>query len=297
MLATVTTLLPLTAAAQDLVSAPSADRSDATTSTDAQPAPRTPPKDELPQWRYVVGLATSFAPDTLGASSHQWKARPLWAMRVGRVRIATSRAAALLAFATNEPPTSGASAELFSAGDMRLRAALRYDQGRDELGSVDQRPGLPEVRPTLRLRLLLSKPLATGFGASINVTQDILGRDQGATAGIDFGHSRMVGAATEWGASAGLTAANADYMQSHFGLTAEQGMQGGWAPHTPGAGLRDVHVSTGLTTALTPSWLAYTQLSVTRLLGPAAQSPLVHSALSTELTLGVAWRCCGAARP
>lgn len=268
----------------------------ATASTEST-APTAPAPDDAPRWRYVVGLSTAFTPDEVGSSAHRWKVRPLWAVRLGRVRIATSRAASLLAFATHEPPETGASTDLFDAGAWRLRAALRYDQGRDELGSVDQRPGLPPVRPTLRARLTLGRPLAPGLGGSLNVTQDILGRDQGATLGADLGYSRMVGAATQWGLGLGLTAADARYMQSHFGLTAEQALHSGWAPHTPGAGLRDVHLSTGLTTALTPTWLAYVQVNVTRLVGPAAASPLVRSALGTELAFGVAWRCCGQAQP
>lgn len=283
--------VPLTACAQGGDAEPGASDAAAAQADGDAPASA----HEPPRWRYVVGVSTAFAPDAV-QHVNRWKVQPLWAVRVGRVRIATARAAALLAFGTTALPEAGASADVFTTGDLTLRAALRYDEGRDESGSVDQRPGLPEVRPTLRVRLALNKALTPTLGASVNVTQDILGRDLGATLGADLARSHKVSAATEWGLGAGVAAADTRYMQAHFGLSADQAAQGGWTPHTPGAGLRDVHVSTGLTTALTPTWLAYAQIGVTRLIGPAAQSPLVRDTLSARLTFGVAWRCCGSDR-
>ena len=78
------------------------------------------------------------------------------------------------------------------------------------------------------------------------------------------------------GASAGLSAVNADYMQTIFGIDASQAARSGYASYTPGSGWRDARASVSLTYGIDPrsAFTAVTEFN--RLLGDAADSPLTR---------------------
>lgn len=72
--------------------------------------------------------------------------------------------------------------------------------------------------------------------------------------------------------------------------SAAQASQNGSRPFAPGAGLRDIHLGTGLTTAITPHWIAFANIGWSRLLGDAGDSPLTRRPNSVGGAVGVAYR-------
>ena len=78
------------------------------------------------------------------------------------------------------------------------------------------------------------------------------------------------------GASVGLSAVNADYMQTVFGINASQAARTGYAAYTPGSGLRDARASVSLTYGIDPRSAFTAVTEVNRLLGDAADSPLAR---------------------
>ena len=86
---------------------------------------------------------------------------------------------------------------------------------------------------------------------------------------------------------AGLTLANAEHMQSYFGVTAAQSVTSGYAAYKAEGGARAARVSLALSHAFSARTSVTAGLSVTTLLGDAQDSPLTRrkSAASGLLAL------------
>ncbi len=100
------------------------------------------------------------------------------------------------------------------------------------------------------------------------------GRGLVADLGVAYGTSL----APRWrlGASAGLSAVNADYMQTYFGVDTDQALRSGYAAYAPGSGLRDARVNASLSYALDARSALTAIAGFNRLLGDAADSPLTR---------------------
>jgi len=270
------------------------------TAASAEPGPTTPadaalgepgvtPASTTPPARYVLGAMVSRSPDYTGSAQSPVKLRPLWAWQWGRYRISTSRASAVLGFGGEAAAGPGASAELVDSKTVKAGAALRIDNGRSSSDSPDL-AGLPEIRRTVRGRVFASWDFAPNWSVAGNVSQDLLGREGGALASLDIGTSGRLSDRSEWSIGGGVTLGNGQYMRSYFGVTEAASQTSGRAVFRPQAGLRDVHIGLGYTTALTPRWIAFVGAGGSRLLGDAAKSPLTGAVTGASVSAGVAYR-------
>lgn len=230
--------------------------------------------------RYVIGGAVGYSPTYPGSARYDFSAQPLWAFYIGRVRLSTSRASALMGFG-EDSAGAGASTELMEHKRWRFGAGVRVDSGRQS-SDDPALAGLPDVRRTLRGRLYARYDLTPQINTTLGWNPDLLSRGSGATMTWDVGYRQPLGPSTEWTTGAGLTWASRQYMQSYFGTPAYQAA----------SGLRDLHLGVGLTTALSRNWLAFGGISAQQLMGNAADSPITHRDLGWGVSLGVAYRCC-----
>ncbi len=242
----------------------------------------------LTQPRFVIGATFVSSAAYPGSDQSETKLRPLWAYQYGRWRLSTSRASAVLGFAT-DAAGPGASAELAASKNWRIGAAFRFDSGRKASDSPYLH-GLPDVARTLRGRLHASHTFNQQWSIGGSVSQDLLRRGGGALASIDLGHRYWITPRLEWTSGLGVNLANRRNMATYFGISGAQAIQSGLRPFDAGGGLRDVHVGTGLTTALTPRWIAFGNVGWSRLVGDAAGSPLTRRTDSVGATLGIAYR-------
>jgi outer membrane protein len=242
----------------------------------------------LSKSRFVIGANFISAADYPGSDRSEIKLRPLWAYQYGRWRLSTSRASAVLGFAT-DAAGPGASAELVATKDWHIGAAFRFDSGRKASDSP-RLNGLSDVARTLRGRIYASYTINKQWSIGGNVSQDLLGRGGGAIAGIDVGHRYWITPNLEWTNGIGATLADKRNMSTYFGISAEQAIQSGQRPFSASAGFRDIHLGTGLTTALTPRWIAFGNVGWSRMLESAAASPLTRRANSFGATVGIAYR-------
>ena len=245
---------------------------------------------EAPEWRYVAGLSFKSAPEYDGSDRRVLKVRPLWAYKYGRFRISTSGASAIMGFAS-DPVGSGVSAELVRTDHWKLGTALRLDSGRQSSDSA-RLTGLPDIQRTLRGRLYATYSIDDRWGISGNVAQDLLGRQGGATFGLNLGYRRWMGAQTMVSAGAGVSLADRRNMQTYFGITDGQAVRTGLPAYSPGGGLTDIHAGVGVMTAIAPRWIAFANVGASTLIGDAATSPLTRQASAALATFGLAYRCC-----
>lgn len=249
-------------------------------------AQSTEPEDQ--PVRYLLGASVSVKPEYDGAVRHETKLRPLWAVQLGRWRLSTSGGSALLGFG-REGAGPGASTQLVETGKLRLGLALRVDSGRTS-GDASTTRGLPDVKRTLRARLYANYSLAPDWNLGASLSQDLLGRKGGLTAGVDLGWRFYRSETLEWTTGAGISAGDAQNLRTYFGVPESAVAASGKPAYEPGAGLRDAHVGVGFTRSVAKHWFVFGSVGANRLLGPAADSPLVQKRNGTYAALGLAWR-------
>jgi MipA family protein len=244
--------------------------------------------DKEENFRYLVGASLASVPEYDGASQRKFKIRSLWAARFGRIRVATSGGSALLGFG-REGVGAGASTQLIEGKKWRVGLSLRIDSGRDS-GAARTTQGLPDVKRTLRARVNASYSFTKDWNAGVSLSQDLLGRRGGMTAGLDVGWRFYRSEETEWATGVGLSAGNGLNLRSYFGVPASAVAATGLPLYEPGAGLRGVSFGVGFKHALDKHWFVFGGAGVSRLLGPAADSPLVQRSAGSTAAVGLAWR-------
>ena len=90
--------------------------------------------------------------------------------------------------------------------------------------------------------------------------------------------------------AAGLSLVNRKDNATWFGVTQAEAERSRFAYYRPGGGLQDVHVGARWTWAWTPSWMLTSNVQVKRLLGDAANSPLVERPTNVTVSAAVAYR-------
>jgi outer membrane scaffolding protein for murein synthesis (MipA/OmpV family) len=236
-----------------------------------------------PEFRYLLGGQLRLEPTAAGAADRQTSLSPLFALRWGRWRIASSGASGMLGF-ERAAAGPGASTELLNRGPLRLGLGLRLDNGRKSADS-DNTQGQPDVRRTLRLRGYASLALSPDWQWNTSLSPDLLGRGGGLLVSSDLGWRLWRRPGQELSLGLGLTAGNRRYMNSYFGQP-----EPGPDRYQAGAGLRDVHAGLGWLMALDRHWVLGSGLGVSRLLGPAADSPLTQRRNAWQASISVGWR-------
>ncbi|WP_158781470.1 MipA/OmpV family protein [Pantoea sp. BAV 3049] len=122
------------------------------------------------------------------------------------------------------------------------------------------------------------------------LTQDIGGNQQGlklyAYSHLDWQLSEdsriFFGPRLSWG--------NADYMQTQFGVSAEQSSRSGLQRYEAGAGLQDIGLELGIDYQISPSWMAGFRATALHLEDEAADSPVVQDNNQLRYGLFFAWK-------
>jgi outer membrane scaffolding protein for murein synthesis (MipA/OmpV family) len=90
--------------------------------------------------------------------------------------------------------------------------------------------------------------------------------------------------------SAGATWANRRYTQDYFGVVAAPGATPDVPTYRPSGGIRDIQLTVNWNWELSNLWLLTSQLSLNRLMGPAADSPLTDRRNNATVRTGLVYR-------
>ena len=128
----------------------------------------------------------------------------------------------------------------------------------------------------------------------LRVQQDLASEHDGwlASSGVQgwYPIERLV----EVGLALGTTYGSGDYMSTFFGVRARDSAQSGLAAFDADAGFRDVRLTLGVVVPVTEHWLVGAGAMFMRLVGDAADSPIVDDAgspnqISGGLGVAYAW--------
>lgn len=237
---------------------------------------------------YLVGASLDSSAGHVGETEQRLSLRPLWALQVGRFRLASARASSLLSVG-REPVDPGLSTVLTTTHGWRLSTSLQVDRGRTS-GTDPLLAGLPDVRGTLRGRASARVALGPRWSGAISGSQDLLGRGGGFYLNTGLSYRYPVSDQTYWDVSLGAVWGSERYRQTRYGIAPETALATGRTPYGLGSGWERVSLGWSMTSALSRRWVAFGGLSVSQLQGAAARSPLVGRKAVVGASVGLAYR-------
>ena len=237
-------------------------------------------------WEGALGLMLSNAPEYQGAQDRVTKAVPGFFVRWGRVTVTNASG-----FVTrhSDDVERGLGIDLSRSERVKLKLAARFDAGRSENDSPAL-AGLGDIDMTVRARINGSWQVDEHWKFNASWSVDAFGRGGGNLGDVGVQYDLRLTPSTTATFSTLLTVAGDRYLQTYFGISPEQAARTAYPVYTPPFGLRDISLVASLHSELGPRWVMLGGLTVTRLLGPAADSPLVKKPSSLRLSGGLAYR-------
>lgn len=239
---------------------------------------------------YLIGASLNSATGSMSDDGADLKLRPMWAFQWGRFRFASGGASALLSLG-REKVDAGLSTQLVKDSDWSVSTSLRLDSGRSS--DDDKRTaGLPDIRPTVRGRVSVGYALGPRWSLGVSGSQDLLGRNGGLEMSTNLSYHHPVSSGTWWGASVGASWANATYAQARYGIDPVAAAATGRTAYASSAGWTGMSLGWSMATVISPHWVAFGGVGVSRALGAAADSPLTSRTWTHSANVGLAYRCC-----
>jgi len=235
----------------------------------------------------AIGPLVSWSPDYSGAATHKATWNLGFYLRYGRLSI--SNTGGFVTRREKDDVFRGLGVDLRSSESLRLNVALRVDRGRT---SSDARglEGIDDVRQTVRARFSATWHIDPAWRMTAGLSSDILGRGGGNLVDLALVHDRRWSPSTTFSVAGSTTLADARYMTSWFGVSESESAASGLPLYVPGPGLRDASLTFGARSEIGTGWLVLWGVSVSRLAGPAAQSPLTTSTQQWGASGGIARR-------
>ncbi len=248
--------------------------------TPAKPAPT------ASHWEGAIGFTTGYRPEYSGAAKQVVKVTPALFLRYGRFTITNASG-----FVTrrSDDVVRGLGADLVRSDTLRVNLALRFDAGRSQATSTALQ-GLGDIKPTVRARVAASWRLEGPWRLGASWSVDALAKGGGNFGDVSAAWEKRFSPHTVMSIGTSLSAAGDRYMQTYFGITEAQAARTSYPVYTPGAGLRDVALFANMRHDIGEDWIVLAGASTSRLLGPAARSPLTTGKTGWGINAGLAWR-------
>lgn len=172
--------------------------------------------------------------------------------------------------------------------DLQYGARLTADFGRKASDSASLN-GMGDVDAKPELGAFLNYSVSP----NVTITSSLRAGSAQDAAGVllDLGAVYSVVVAPQWRLATGVatTVANANYMQSYFGVTPTQSANSGYVPYTPSAGIRDVRANLSANYRWDARTSITTGVSFSGLSDDAKKSPLVRQSETTSLILALSY--------
>lgn len=252
------------------------------------PAPRDRDDDEKPpRWEGAIGLVANWGPEFAGAGRQALKIVPAGFVRYGRLSI--SAAGGFGSSRRSDEVDRGVAAALMDRETLRVSLGLRADSGRRESGS-DRLAGMGDIDPTLRAQLTVNWRPERHWSLTTGISVDALSQGNGWW--LQLGASRNFPLTRDTALTVGVSArwVGQTYARRWYGVTPAQSLASGYPVYAPDDGLADLTLGLRVRTDFGPRWSGFVAASASRLLGPAARSPLAERESNWGLGSGLVWR-------
>jgi len=251
------------------------------------PVPVPAPEKSDVLWEGAIGMIATYRPEYQGAAERVVNLKPVIFLRYGRFTASSGGSG----FATRRPGdiARGLGLNVVDSDRVRLSLGLRYDGGRsaEDSGAL---AGMGDVKATLRVRAAASWRFDSPWRLGANWSIDAFGRGGGHYGEVNAAYEKHVSPSSILTLGSSLGLGGGTYMQAYYGVSEEQAAASGYPVYTPGAGLREIIFAAGLRHEFNDEWTFLGGIGVSRLLGPAAASPLTLSPSGWGITSGAVWR-------
>ena len=215
------------------------------------------PKDSARKWALSIGVNGGFSPDYEGSNNYSFDYSP---------NIAASWRDTIF--------YKGKTLGVNLVRQKKLKAGLTISQasGRNE-DDNDRLKGLGDVNGSVEAGGFITyrkKP----YRFKADVRQDIGSGHEGALVALSGGRN-LPFESLPVSVELGTTWASANYMSSFFGVDAQQSMDSGLKRYNANAGFKDVKISMTAGYKITTRWRVGGTIEYKRLVGDAADSPIV----------------------
>ncbi|MBL6946966.1 MAG: MipA/OmpV family protein [Rhodospirillales bacterium] len=169
---------------------------------------------------------------------------------------------------------------------------LSYGGGRDDDVEDDKVKLLREVDDSLEIGFFaeyrIANPADPRYEISVGLeaAKDVNDGHDGTLVTASLGYQRPVFGSFVWSLGTSASYADDDYMNAYFDIDANNASRSGLARFDAEGGIKDVGLSTSLSYRFGESWNVAGRVSYTRLIGDAADSPVVDDRGSADQLFG-----------
>ncbi|SHN67113.1 MipA/OmpV family protein [Desulfovibrio litoralis] len=219
-------------------------------------------------WSVSLGGGVLTAPEFEGSDSNDLRFMPIVELRLDRFFLSTQ---------------NGLGVYVVNQEQWKLGAVAKYNRGREESAS-DLLNGLGDIDPSAELGIFASWNPDPFFvkATALHGTGDI----RGFQVQTEVGHATMLNEKVRWTNSVGSTYASERRNETFFGITQEQSRKSGYDAYDADSGFKDIALKTSLGVSLTDDIGLRVFAGYNRLVGPAADSPLVEAGSKNQFTGG-----------
>ena len=238
-------------------------------------------EEDLEGFRAAVGAGIANRPKYPGSRDNVWRAFPFASLAYGRFFLGAEPGAG---------SGAGLGVNLYRSGGLRLGAILSADLRSPRKESDDSSlTGMGDIERTVRAGVFASYSVSW-LTLRASTASDIAGNDHGTFARLDaLGRYRATDKLT-LSAGPGLTWANSERAQTFFGVSAAQSAASGLPEYHPGSGVESVRFSFSGRYAIAPRWTAGVFVSLGRLVGDSADSPITQSTVQNSTVVFGSYR-------
>lgn len=245
---------------------------------------------EIDEVRFVVGLAGSVSPKYSGSDEVGFAIAPAGRIVWRGYSISTSSVArASSAAGSNRSAETGLTGPLYRTNEFAFGFGASINRGRD-VGPEDAKLGLKPLPGTIIGRMRMRYYFNPNLVLSALLVGDLLGRQKGIELPVGLGWRRLLRPGLLLSTDVGFTLADAKSMDNNYGIGPREQAASGLRQYRPSAGFREVSGSIGVVGEPTDHWVWLARFSLVKLVGPAAQSPIVKQTLQPALLVGFAYR-------
>ncbi len=230
----------------------------------AEPVAPSPAQDPKKDWDIRLGVGALYQPAYEGSDEYKIRALPLPFISYRDVVFLRG-----LTLGANAFTVQGA-----RPGDkLQLGPLVRYQFARDADDSDDLR-GMGDVDGAVELGGFITYGIGP-WSTGLTVFRDVSDSHDGLTAKLAAGHRLPLGPQLMLRSELSTTWADDNYTRTYFGVTAAQSARSGMRQYRPEGGFKDAGLTVDLDYSLTQNWGVTGRAGYKRMLGDAADSPLV----------------------
>ncbi|BBK43992.1 MltA-interacting MipA family protein [Allostella vacuolata] len=235
----------------------------------AASAARPPGPGAKPDWSFRLGAGALYQPEYEG--SDEYTVLPLPMLMVSYRDLVFLRG-----------PMLGANAFTWqgAAGRLQVGPLLRYQLGRYDDDSDDLR-GMGDIDGSVELGGFITYGLGP-WSAGVAAFRDVSGSHEGLTAKLSAGNRLSLGPRLLLRSEISTTWADDNYTETFFGVTRTQSARSGLRQYRPDGGFKDAGITLDLDYSLSERWGITGRVAYKRMLGDAADSPLVKDRGSAD---------------